>query len=42
LPFHVKQQYLRIVTEELKSFTDEGLPDRSSQVDVSKAAPSAN
>ncbi len=38
LPFHVKQQYLRIVTEELKSFTDEGLPNRSSQMDVAKAS----
>ncbi|HSQ66328.1 MAG TPA: adenosine deaminase [Polyangiaceae bacterium] len=35
LPFHVKQQYLRSVSEELKSFTDDGLPDRT-------AAPSAN
>jgi adenosine deaminase len=35
LPFHVKQQYLRTVTEELKSFTDDDLPERTS-------APSAN
>jgi adenosine deaminase len=35
LPFHVKQQYLRTVSDELKSFTDEGLPDRT-------VAPSAN
>jgi adenosine deaminase len=26
LPFHVKQQYLRRVSDELRSFTDEGLP----------------
>jgi adenosine deaminase len=26
LPFHVKQQYLRRVSEELKAFTDENLP----------------
>ncbi len=26
LPFHVKQQYLRSVSEELKAFTDEALP----------------
>jgi len=35
LPFHVKQQYLRSVSEELKSYSDDGLPDRT-------AAPSAN
>ena len=35
LPFHVKQQYLRTVSEELKSFTDDELPDRT-------VAPSAN
>jgi len=35
LPFHVKQQYLRTVSDELKSFSDEGLPDRA-------VAPSAN
>ncbi len=27
LPFHVKQQYLRSVTAELKAFTEEALPD---------------
>ncbi|HEX7601939.1 MAG TPA: adenosine deaminase [Polyangiaceae bacterium] len=27
LPFHVKQQYLRSVSEELRSFNDETLPD---------------
>jgi adenosine deaminase len=37
LPFHVKQQYLRTVTEELKSFSDEGLPDRASSLEVAKA-----
>jgi len=42
LPFHVKQQYLRTVTEELKTFSDEGLPDRSSQIEVGKSSPSAN
>jgi adenosine deaminase len=26
MPFHVKQQYLRTVTEELKAFSDESLP----------------
>jgi len=26
MPFHVKQQYLRSVSEELKAFSDEGLP----------------
>ncbi len=30
LPFHVKQQYLRTVTEELKSFSDDELPERTS------------
>ncbi len=38
LPFHVKQQYLRTVTEELKAFTDEGLADRPS----SAASPTTN
>ena len=45
LPFHVKQQYLRTVTEELKSFSDEALPDRSSQVEMapkSGASPRTN
>ncbi len=29
LPFHVKQEYLRAVSEELCGFTDEGLPERT-------------
>jgi adenosine deaminase len=42
LPFHVKQQYLRTVTEELKAFSDDAIaaslpPSSLSQKDVARA-----
>jgi adenosine deaminase len=34
LPFHVKQQYLRKVSEELKLFDDQYLPQPQSQISM--------